>query len=206
MNVGLSASRLYAKLSELSRYVHQSDIFIKGLKYHRYPNIRLQISNREKHTHSNDVKSPIRANLGDKGITRRIFFSVVSDWSSLLAGKQWLGHFHQVVSALHNSFFSPLIPPSLYFSTHQLQCCLMSLQVQHALHPPLIHTWALASSFPFDTSSILFVRLPPAVSHNVLSSIPISPSILTLWHLSFILFLLFTWNVSLCLILSKSLT
>ncbi len=97
-----------------------------------------------------------------------------------LAGEQWLGHFHQVVSALDNSFSSPLISPWLSFFTHQLGRCLMSLQVQHVLHPPLSLTSA--------SMSLSFSLTRPLYS---LSSCPFclklcanQPLTLSMWHFS----------------------
>lgn len=105
-------------------------------------------------TSSNDVKSPRGAKLGNKGITTRIFLLHPSLLSLVidppLAGRQWLGHFHQVVSALDDSFSSLLVPPSPTFFAHQLWRCLMSLQVQHVLHPPLSLTPGSGPAcFPF---------------------------------------------------------
>lgn len=130
------------------------------------------------------------------------FLSLVIDL--LLAGEQWLGHFHHVVSALDDSL---LIFPWLSFFTHQLRRCLMSLQVQHVLHPPVILTSAPASLslslwhiiYTLSSCPLLSLTRLELRAEQPLPSFP-------LWHLSFILFLRFTWNVSLCLVLSKSLT
>lgn len=53
-----------------------------------------------------------------------------------LADNQRLRHFHQVVSALDESFSSPRTSPLCSFFSHQLRRCLMSSQVRHALVRP----------------------------------------------------------------------
>lgn len=80
------------------------------------------------------------------------------------AGKQWLEHFHQVVSLLDNSFLYPLSSLHRFSLSSSITTLFNELQIQHVLHPPLILTSALALIYAFDTSSILSVPLPPAAS------------------------------------------
>lgn len=107
--------------------------------------------------HIYDRKSLRRANLGNKRITRGIFslhpsfLTLVID--RLFVGKQWLGCFHPVFSALDNSFSSFLISLSLYFFTHQLRLSLMSLK--DILHLPLILT-SVSVSLYFPLSHHLY--------------------------------------------------
>lgn len=153
------------------------------------------------------MKSPRGANLGSPGGFFLYIFLPCRRWLIFFqTRKRWLGHFHQVASALHDSFSCPIISPLLSFLAHQLLRCLMSLQVQHVLHPPLILTPASAS-LSFSLTSRLYSLSPcPLLSLTRLElcnnqSLHLFP----FWHLSFIPFLLFTWNVSLCLILFKCL-
>lgn len=96
--------------------------------------------------------------------------------------------------------FSPL----LSFFTHQILHCLMSLQVQPVLHPPLICTSALRVAL--SLWHVIFVPVPPVMSRPSRVVHQLASSFFFFWHLSFILFLLFTWINWLHLILFKSLT
>lgn len=146
-------------------------LFPRSLNQHEGffpPNIRLQISNCDKHT-VKMWKAPKELTWGTKGSPGGFFFSsvfpVIADWS--FSGQ------HAVIRTLSSTCFCPwrffLFSPHLSkaFVLHSSITTLFNELASTACTPSTPHPYislgvALLSS---DMSSVLFVLLPPAVSH-----------------------------------------